>query len=211
MENIPSIAQLQSDWLGFSDLDRAGAVLAINHTGISTRKIAAQLHLSESLLRHLLLTLKAPACDRDLARQGKISTNELVRRAKATGLRRSPQHSEVLELERVQQTHEAANTICDWLLKTQLFGPAREMIVKEVRREFLAMKEAGSRPSLAAPSDVPTSQIIKRTKPPALTDGRIDIVAWFAQWLCRWSFFAFPDEDIRNTALDLALQKQLGR
>ena len=85
------------------------------------------------------------------------------------------------------------------------------MIVKEVQRELLAMKDAGLHPSVVAPSGMPVSQIIKRTKPPALTDGRIDIVAWFAQWLCRWSFFAFPDEDIRNAALDLALQKQLGR
>ena len=43
-------------------------------------KVAAQLQFSESLLRHLLLALQAPACDRDLARQGKISTNELARR-----------------------------------------------------------------------------------------------------------------------------------
>ena len=211
MTNIPAIAQLQSDWFRFSDLDRASAVLAINQTGTSTRKVAAQLQLSESLLRHLLLTLKAPACDRDLARQGKISTNELVRRAKAASLHRSPDHSEALELDRVREARTATDLICDWLLQTDLFGPAREAIVKEVQHKFLAMKEAGSRPLLAAPSDMPTSQIIKRTKPPALTDGRIDIVAWFAQWLCRWSFYAFPDVDVRGAALDLALQKQLGR
>ena len=67
MINVPSIAQLQSDWFKFSDLDRAAAVLRLNQSGISIRKIASQLHLSESLLRHLLQALKAPACDRDLA------------------------------------------------------------------------------------------------------------------------------------------------
>jgi hypothetical protein len=85
------------------------------------------------------------------------------------------------------------------------------MIVKEVQREFLAMKEAGLHPSVVASSDMPTSQIIERTKPPALIDDSIDIVAWFAQWLCKWSFFAFPDEGIRGTALDLARQRQSGR
>ena len=70
MSNTLSIAQLQSDWFKLSDLDRARAVLTIHQSGISIRKIAAQLQLSESLLRHLLLALRAPACDRDLARQG---------------------------------------------------------------------------------------------------------------------------------------------
>jgi transposase-like protein len=211
MENTPSIAQLQSDWFRFSDLDRASAVLTITQSGISIRKVAAQLHLSESLLRHLLQALQAPACDRDLARQGKMSTNELARRAKAAGLRRSPDNSHALELERVQENHEATDLICDWLLQTQLYGPAREAIVKEVRHKFLGMTQAGLHPSVTAPHDTRVSEIIKRTKPPALTDGRIDIVAWFAQWLCRWAFFAFPDEDIRDNALDLALQKQFGR
>ena len=72
MNNTPSISQLQADWFGFSDLDRARAVLAINQTGISIRRIAAQLQISESLLRHLLQALQAPASDQDLARQGKI-------------------------------------------------------------------------------------------------------------------------------------------
>jgi hypothetical protein len=73
------------------------------------------------------------------------------------------------------------------------------------------MKEAGLHPSAVAPPGTPVARIIERTRPPALTDGRIDIVAWFAQWLCKWSFFAFPDEEIRDSALDLALQRQLGR
>ena len=97
MTNPPSIAQLQIDWFKFSDLDRARAVFDINQSGISIRKVAAQLHLSESLLRHLLQALKAPASDRDLARQGKISTNELARRAKA-GLR-PPKHHEALTID----------------------------------------------------------------------------------------------------------------
>jgi transposase-like protein len=186
--------QLQSDWFKFSDLDRARAVLAINQTGISTGKVAAQLQLSESLLRHLLQALQAPVQDRDLARQGKISTNELVRRARAADLRRSPDNSEALALERTEETLKAADLICDWLLQTQLFGPARKMIVKEVRHKFITVKEAGLHPSVTAPHDSPVSEIIKRAKPPALADGHIDIVARFAQWLCRWSFFAFPNE-----------------
>jgi hypothetical protein len=80
---------------------------------------------------------------------------------------------------------------------------SREAIVKEVRHKFITMKEAGLHPSVTAPPNTLVSKIIECTKP-ALIDGRIDIVAWFAQWLCKWSFFAFPDEDIKDKALDLA-------
>jgi hypothetical protein len=205
MTNSPSIAQLQSDWFGFSDLDRARAVLAIKQTGISTRQVAAQLRLSESLLRHLLLALRAPVCDQDLARQGKISTNELVRRVEA-GLRQPVKGRETPAIDRDREVRIAADLISDWLLQTKLFVPAREMIVKEVQREFRNMKEAGRHPSAVASPGTLLSQIIERTKPPA--DHRIDIVAWFAHWLCRWTLFAFPDEDIRDTALVFALQKQ---
>ena len=207
MTNTPSIAHLQTDWFKFSDLDRAGAVLAINQSGISIRKVAAQLHLSESLLRHLLQALQAPDCDQELARQGKISTNELARRATA-GLRRSVKHRETSALDHDRELRIAADLICDWLLQTQLNGPARKAIVKEVQHKFLGLKEAGLQPSVTAPHDTPVARIIKCTKPPALTDGRIDIVAWFAQWLCKWSFSAFPDEEIRDNALDLALERQ---
>lgn len=201
MTNTSSIAQLQSDWFKFSDLDRATAVLGIQQTGISIRSIAAQLHFSEPLLRHLLQALQAPACDQDLAREGKISTNELVRRAKA--FLRPAKQRETLTIDRDQEIRIAADLISDWLLQTDLFGPAREMIVKEVQRKFRMMKEAGLHPSAAPHSGTPVSKIIERAKPPAFDDS-IDIVAWFAQWLSKWSFFAFPDEETRDAALDLA-------
>ena len=71
MKNTPSITQLQEDWHKLPDLERARAVQAIvSRSGLSIPKIAAQLQLSESLLRHLLQALQAPASDRDLARQG---------------------------------------------------------------------------------------------------------------------------------------------
>src|ERR1035437_10183374 len=95
----PAVAKLQSGWHPPPDLDRARAVHAIKQSGVSTRQIALQLHVSESLLRHLLQALQAPIEDRYLAHQGKISTNELVRRARAAGIRRTGMHRESLQLE----------------------------------------------------------------------------------------------------------------
>ena len=148
MKNTLSIAQLQEDWHRLSDLERARAVQAIiSRSGLSIRKIAAQLQLSESLLRHLLQALQAPSSDRDLARQGKISTNELVRRAKAAGLHRSPDNnSEARELERVQETREAADLICDWLAERGQQGSYGKQILKEVRHEFAFREQDGSLP-----------------------------------------------------------------
>ena len=140
--------------------------------------------------------------------RGKISTNELARRAKAAGHRSVKRH-ETLTIDRDREVRKAADLICDWVLQTTLFGPARKMIVEEVRRKFRNMKEAGLHPSAAAPHDTPVSKIIERTEP--ALDDRIDITAWFAQWLCKWCFFAFPDQEIRDDALDLAFQKQLMR
>ena len=80
-----------------------------------------------------------------------------------------------------------------------------------MRHKFITMKEAGLHPSALTPPATPVSRIIERTRPPTLVDDRIDIVAWFAQWLYKWSFIAFPDEDIRDNALDLALKMQLGK
>lgn len=85
------------------------------------------------------------------------------------------------------------------------------MIVREVQRKFRLMREADKHPPAAAHPNTPVSEIIARAKPSALTDNRIDVVAWFAQWLLRWSFRALPNEHIRDFALDLALQKQSER
>jgi hypothetical protein len=208
MESIPSIAQLQSDWFGFSDLDRASAILAIKQTGISTRKVAAELHLSESLLRHLLLALQAPASDRDLARQGKITTNELARRAKAVGLLRLPDNSEAIELERVQATRIATDLICDWLAKHGQQGSYGKQILEEVRREFASRELDGSLPLCPKHAETPLHKIILRSKPGRPIDDNATAIRWHHEWLFRWTYHAFPDKDIRDAALDLALQKQ---
>jgi transposase-like protein len=210
MENTSSIAQLQSDWFKFSDLDRASAVLTITQSGISIRKVAAQLHLSESLLRHLLQALQAQASDRVLAQKGKISTNELVRRARAASLFRSPDNK-ALELERVRETSEAANTICDWLAERGQQGSYGKQILKEVRHEFASRELNGSLPPCPKHAETPLHKIILRSKPDRPIDDNATAIRWHHEWLFRWTYHALPDKDIRDAALDLALQMQPGR
>ncbi len=85
-----------------TDLDCARAICAIQLSGILTREIAFHLDCSESLLRPLLTALQAPPEDRHLTHRGKISTNELARRARAGGTRRTAKHREAREFERTQ-------------------------------------------------------------------------------------------------------------
>jgi len=205
MPKTLSIPQLQSDWINLHDLDRAAAIRSIHSSGISIRQIAAQLHKSESSLRHLLIALDAPAQDRALARRGEISTNELVRRSQAAGLRRAARHREEVELERARQIRKAADQICTWLAGIGLSKPNCEMIVDEVRRKFYTIAPAP--PTRPAPSDLTVEQIIERTRPPERKDDSIDILNHFILWLLRWSFFAFPDPLIRDHALDIALER----
>jgi transposase-like protein len=204
-----AVADLQSQWHTLHDLDRARAVHAIHQDGASLRELANALNCSDSLLRHLLTALQAPPADRSLARQGKISTNELVRRSEAAGIRRSSMHREAREFERTQASRQACRTICNWLGAEQMSGPYGEQIVDEARRLFAKAEQDGKFPPGAAPADMPTAEIIQCCRPAELKTDAISFIARHAWWLARWTYYAFTDTSVRDTALDLALDIQI--
>ena len=206
-----AVADLQSQWHTLHDLDRARAVHAIHQDGASLRELANALNCSDSLLRHLLTALQAPPADRSLARQGKISTNELVRRSEAAGIRRSSMHREAREFERTQASRQACRTICNWLGAEQMSGPYGEQIVNGARHLFAKAEQDGKFPKAAAPTDMPTAEIIKRCRPAELKTDAISFVARHAWWLARWAYYAFTDTSVRDTALDLALDIQISK
>jgi hypothetical protein len=206
-----AVADLQSQWHSLHDLDRASAVFAIHRTGTSLRELAKALNCSDSLLRRLLCALQALPEDRYLARKGKISTNELVRRSKAAGIRRSSMHREAREFERAQAARQGCRTICDWLAAEQVSGPYGEQIVEEARRLFAQAEQDGKFPPGTAPADMPIAQIIKQCRPAELTNDSITFIAWYARWLARWTFYAMTDSWVRDTALELALSEQFKR
>jgi transposase-like protein len=206
-----AVADLQSQWHTLHDLDRARAVHAIHQDGASLRELANALNCSDSLLRHLLTALQAPPADRSLARQGKISTNELVRRSEAAGIRRSSMHREAREFERTQASRQACRTICNWLGAEQMSGPYGEQIVDEARRQLAIAGMTGKFPKDAAPPDMPAEEIIQCCRPPQAGINELSSTAWFGAWLARWTYYAFTDTSIRDTALDLALDIQISK
>jgi lambda repressor-like predicted transcriptional regulator len=206
-----AVADLQSQWHTLHDLDRARAVYAIHQAGTSLRELAKALNCSDPLLRHLLAALQAPPADRALARQGKISTNELVRRSKAAGICRSSMHREAREFERTQAARQGCRTICNWLATERISKPYGEQIVDEARRQLAMAGMTGKFPKDATPTDMPTAEIIKRCRPAELKTDAISFIAWLARWLALWTYYAFTDTSVRDTALDLALDTQIRR
>ena len=207
----PAVAQLQSEWHSLRDLDRARAVDAIKHSGVSTRQIALQLHVSESLLRHLLKALQAPIEDRFLAQKRKTSTNELVRRARTEGIRRSNMHRETVEFERSQASLKGCRTICNWLAEQRISGSYGEQIVEEARRTLAIAEENKTLPRDAAPHDMPTATIIQQCRPAEPKTDAISFVAWFARWLALWTAYSMVDSWVRYKAIELALETQFKR
>src|ERR1035437_2381000 len=189
----PAVAKLQSEWHSLPDLDRARAVHAIKQSGVSTRQIALHLNVSESLLRHLLQALQAPIEDRFLAHKRKTSTNELVRQARAAGIRRSSMHREALEFERTQASIRGCKTICNWLAVEDIPASYGEQIVEEARRTLAIAEENNTLPRDAAPADMPVVEIIQRYRPDEPKTDAISFVAWFVHWLSLWGAYSMPD------------------
>jgi hypothetical protein len=142
------------------------------------------------------------------ARRGKLSTNKLLHRAKAHLDRQAARQQADRQQERQRQIAEAAKLISNWLNQTELNGPACVVMIDEVRWVFAAREAVGALPAPVT-VNLPLDEIIRRSKP--AEDPEIDIVAWFAQWLCRWTFFAFSNPDIRDQALYRALEQQWRR
>jgi hypothetical protein len=203
-----AIANLKSQWPNLRDLDRAKAVNVIKASGASTRKIALGISVSESSLRHLLLAAQAPSEDRMLASQGKISTNELVRRAKAAETCRAVKQRETLEYERRQASLVGCKAICDWLRSEGIVASYGEQIVGEARRQLAIAEENNRLPSGAPPPGMPTAEIIQRCRPAEPSNDDISFVARLARWLALWAFYSMPDPSVRLHAIDLAIERQ---
>ena len=206
-----AISDLQSKWDTLCDIDRARTVRAIHQTGTSLRELAKALKRSPSLLRHLIEALGAQPEDQFLARQGKLSTNQLVRRARAAGIDRAAKQRKAIELERSQASQKGCRAICDWLEAEGISGPFGAQIVNEARQTLVIAEENNTLPRDAAPLHTPVTEIIQRCRPAEPKTDAISFVAWFAYWLALWVAYSMPDSSVRYKAIELALENQLRR
>jgi transposase len=203
-----AIDQLKRDWDQLNDRDRARAVAKFRQSGMSIRQIAKQLNRGESGLRRLLLALQAPAADLIAARQGQLSTNELVRRSKAASVRRANRKREDEEHDREVKAVEGSKLICDWLRDEGVYGPDGEQILGDVLRELVAREMDGSLPTPPKNTGIRLTELIKRCRPNRPRDENAASNHWFAEWLFRWAFFALPDQVVLEDALSKAKEIQ---
>ena len=207
-----SVDQLKRDWEQLHPLDRAKAISSLKKSGLSNRQIARQIGRGESTLRHLLLALRAPAADLISARQQNLSTNELVRRAKADAVRRESERHEAAKTQRIEAAQRAADQICSWLAEEHVYGPDGERILDYVRSEYASRTVDGSLPpQVPKEHKLPHQELIRRCSPTEPCPDDAASVDWYRQWLFRWTFYAFPDPNVRDRALDLALERQWKR
>ncbi len=206
-----AISGLQSKWDTLDDLDRARAVREIHETGISLRALAKALKRSPSLLRHLLEALQAPPEDQSLARQGKLTTNELVRRAREAGSVRETSKREALERKRIQASQNGCKAISDWLVAEGISGPTGAQIVNEARTTLAIAEHNKKLPRDAALPGMSDSEIIQRCRPAEPNTDATRYMAWYARWLSLWAAYSMTDSWVRYKAIELALERQFRR
>jgi hypothetical protein len=204
-----ALAELKNNWTGLKhDLDQAQAIMLVK--GISLREIAGELKCSESRLRNLLVAAEAPPVDLLRARKGLISTRELVRRSRAAKANRAAEDKGKSELERTKRVQKGCEVICNWLKEENQSGAHGEAIVEEARRILAEAERDGKLPKAPSPrEDMPLEEIIRRCRPPEFVNADVGYVGWYADWLARWAFFAFPSSVIRHQTLNLAWDVQV--
>jgi hypothetical protein len=201
-----TIEQLKCDWNQLSDPQRARNIAWIKKRfGLSTRGVAKRLGRNESSVRRALKVLLAPAQDLVLAREGKITTNELLRRAKAAAQLRDQQQRKAAQQDRERQGAEGADLIYRWFIETGFNAASCWSILEDVRLKFTLKEQDGSLPMHPKPVEVPVAEIIRKTEPPPRS-GEIALEGWYAGWLFSWTYWAFPDREVRWTALDTVLE-----
>jgi len=206
-----AIADLKAQWPNLHDLDRAKAVRNLKQSGASNRELAEQLEVAESGLRRILKALEAPAEYRLLASQGKISTNELVRRAKAAETCLAVKKLEAQECDQEQASVVGCKVICDWLRSEGIPGSYGEQIICAAQRQLAIEEENNWLPTKALPRGMPTAEIIQKCRPTEPKEDGISSIVRFTRWLVLWAFFSMPDSSVRYNALEQAYDKQFKR
>jgi hypothetical protein len=210
-----AVADLQKKWpILDNDADRAKAIHNLHAAGVSLRALARALDCSLTRMRQLNVAAEASKEDLQLARDGKISTRELVRRSKAAAKRRKTDQEEVerkaIALKRAEDARCGSKLIYDWLEEKGLSGAHGESVVNEARHILAKAELSGTVPKPTLLSQgLSIAEIIQRCRHLIPTDPDPKEVWLYPDWLARWALEAFPDIVTRHEALGIALGEQI--
>jgi transposase-like protein len=199
-----AIADLQSRWRALCDLERARAVESMCQAGMSLRELASHLNCSASLLSYLLRAASAPAEDRELARSGEISTRELVRRAGPMMSRRNSTAREAVAFDREFAAVRASQQIAKWLDKEKITYCDRAKVIEQARLLNVHVDKIALGSLEAYLPDIPLDDVIRMFRPDGQEPDGDPSVAWYSEWLARWSLHGIQDGVVRSRALEIA-------
>jgi len=203
-DSSAAIVDLQSRWHTLKDPDRGLAIASILRSGVSGRSLAAKLNCSEATVRRLYRCSKASAEDLELARQGMISTSELIRRIEKAEINQQRLDKQDAERSSLQRIATAKDAILNWLAADPASKANAEQIVSEARRRMMWAEETGGMPQSKVPVTWTRDQIIASSRPAHRDADELD-VSWFARWICEWLFHSVPNRNERWSAVDQEL------
>ena len=163
-----AVENLKQNWSKLDVVGRAAAVKSLcdqPNQKISLRALARELGCSLTHVRDLYLAASAPVADRLLARQGKISSRELTRRARAAKAASETQLRASAEAKRAKEAEAGCKLICKWMQQQELSAVHGENVVGEARRILALHERTGTLPSYSAPKGTPVAKIIEVTRP----------------------------------------------
>ncbi len=199
-----AIANLRSRWCNLHDLDRAQAIKVIHQSGVSLRKLASFLNCSPSLLTHLLQAGQAPLEDRVLARRGELSTRALVRRARASGTRRTALHREAIAFERESEARRHSQAIKSWLGEQGIADADRRKVIERACL-YLSTPEWTERlPLVAIPAGMSADKPVRTCLPAQSDPTEVSFAAGIAWQLAHWVVAGISDHRARQRTLELA-------
>ncbi len=205
MRTVPNqaVTDLRSGWQTLHDIDKATLIVNILAAGMSRRALARAMGCGEATIRNLVLLAQALPAEKDQLRAGELTTRAALRRIR---LRRTA--AKVIQRGAVARDAEReARRHCDrvlrWVQAERLPPAYAEQAVEEARLQLVLAEQSGGLPQDAAPKGLATDEIIRRYRPEPPSED-VHILAWYALWLARWSFYAVADSATRLQGLQYA-------
>jgi hypothetical protein len=182
-----AIVSLQARWNSLADLDRAEEVSTVHESGVSLRGLAKKLTCSEGLLRHLLQARQASPEDLTLARAGRITTSELVRRSVVARTAMPIIPRQPTQAETAKAAVNGFATVGTWLAEQNLQNSYGIRVVKDARELLVNAEKARTLPTQKAPNGLTLKEIIERCRPPKPDTQGGEVFTWYARWLAIWA------------------------
>lgn len=205
-----AVAELMKAWPDLDDVDRAVRVKQLRDAGASGRALAQAVGCSEGLIRQLRMAADATDDEKQQARLGELSTRQLIENVRARRKEQEAINRADLKSESQLAAQKAATTIVSWL-GSELSSSYAEQVLDEANHMLAAAEREGKLPKDKAPDGMSVEEIIARWRPKNLLDDEPggtyegDIyLARYADWLFRWAYYVFPENEVRHEAFRLA-------